>query len=393
MTTFRRWIACAILAVCFTNDSHAQETSRPPGTAPTTGPTTRRAVSQPDDHLKVPVSSIARRLAWVGGAAQEKDYTLWCPSPIFGPDGKVHLFVARWPEKNVDPAWRKSSEIAHYIADQPEGPFAFVDVALTGTGQATWDKWSAHNPEVFKDGDRYALLYISNSDFHQPPHPLNQRIGMALSDSLNGPWKRSGKDGMLLGPSSDPRHFTFGRQIVNPTLVKFHNQYLLYFKTARQGGGTVYGLATAENLEGPYTMLDQPIATSGGTMEDGSAFEWQNKICLLTTDNHGNATGIFGGGTLWVSDDGVHFNPEWTQLGFYRIPTYFKDYDPAKATCYYGQKVPKFERPKILMKDGQPAYLYATSGVNVFGGPRTIQYVLKLNLQPGDGPLPRPQAP
>lgn len=40
------------------------------------------------------------------------------------------------------------------------------------------------------------------------------------------------------------------------------------------------------------------------------------KVCLFTTDNHGKITGIRGGGALWVSDDGIQFKPEWTQVGF-----------------------------------------------------------------------------
>jgi hypothetical protein len=49
---------------------------------------------------------------------------------------------------------------------------------------------------------------------------------------------------------------------------------------------------------------------------------------------------------------------------------------------------PKFERPKVLCLDGRPAWLYAPSGWNVTGGQRTVSHVLKINLKPGDGPLP-----
>ena len=73
---------------------------------------------------KVPESSLAKALVWKGVAIEEPDFTIWGASPILA-DGKVHLFAARWPEANVDPAWRKSSEIAHYVADKPEGPFRF----------------------------------------------------------------------------------------------------------------------------------------------------------------------------------------------------------------------------------------------------------------------------
>ena len=57
--------------------------------------------------------TFASRLDWTGAKIEDNNYTIWGGSPILGNDGKVHVFVARWPEKNVDPAWRESSEIAH----------------------------------------------------------------------------------------------------------------------------------------------------------------------------------------------------------------------------------------------------------------------------------------
>ena len=85
--------------------------------------------------------------------------------------------------------------LPHYVADKPEGPFRFRDVALAGTGEETWDWCSAHNPEVRYYEGKFVLLYVSNSDYHQPPHPLNQRIGMATAPSPDGPWTRGGGGG------------------------------------------------------------------------------------------------------------------------------------------------------------------------------------------------------
>ena len=84
---------------------------------------------------KVPESSLAKAIVWEGVAIEEPDFTIWGASPILA-DGKVHLFAARWPEANVDPAWRKSSEIAHYVADKPEGPFRFRSVVVTRRAKA-----------------------------------------------------------------------------------------------------------------------------------------------------------------------------------------------------------------------------------------------------------------
>jgi hypothetical protein len=346
-----------------------------------------RAAESAEDTVKRPMSAIAQRLTWVGVAIEEPDYTIWGASPVRD-GGKTHLYAARWPEPNVDPAWRKSSEIAHYVADKPEGPFRFSDLVLTGTGRDTWDKYAPHNPEVHKVGDTYVLLYIGNDDYHQPPHPLNQRIGMATASSPYGPWKRVGKDGLTLESSNDPAHWSFGSHVVNPTLLDMDGQFYLYFKARCQGyKGMVYGVAVADRVEGPYTIADEPLTTRGVMIEDGCVFRWGGKICLLTTDNHGSVTGIRGGGVLWVSDDGLRFDPNHIQVGYDRIPAYYPRYHPLKVTKIYGRD-PKFERPKILLINGEPRYLYAPSGWNVTGGSRTVCHVLRIDPEPGAGPLP-----
>ncbi|MFT6831178.1 MAG: alpha-L-fucosidase [Planctomycetota bacterium] len=344
----------------------------------------------PAEEVAAPYSSMALGLEWGGVAVQDEGHTVWGAAPIVDESGMVHLFVARWPERNVDPAWRKSSEIAHYVADQPEGPFTFMDVAVTGTGMdGAWDRYAPHNPEIQKFGDTYALLYIANSDYHQPPHPLNQAIGMRVSKSLDGPWRKVVDDGLVLKASDDADHWTHGRQVVNPAIVQVGDKFHLYFKSsAKHLRGPQYGLAIADHLEGPYQMTERPITGAGVVLEDASAFVWDGQVCLLTTDNHGHMTGIPGGGTLWVSEDGGRsFPTELAQVGYGHLTSYYPDYDPDKGQRVYGSQ-PKMERPKVLMIGGKPAYLYGPSGWALHGGDRTAAYVLKINLPQSAGPMP-----
>ncbi len=340
---------------------------------------------------KVPFSAIARNLEYKGIAVQEKNYTIWGAAPVMDDEGKVHLFVARWPEKNVEPAWRKSSEIAHYVSDKPEGPFKFVSVVVRGSGvKGAWDCYSPSNPDIQRIDGKYVLTYIANSDYHQPPHPRNQQIGMMIADSPYGPWKKMGDNGLILDDSKDPSHFSHGMQVVNPTLARFRGKYFLYYKTAMRTKGrwrTVFAAAVADKLTGPYRHLDHPFSTGNVVIEDATAFVWKGKLCLLTTDNHGLVTGIRGGGALWVSDNGTSCNPAWTQVGYDQLWRYYPNYDARKVTKIYGRQV-KIERPKILMIKGKPAYLYGASGCVMTGGPRTVSYVLKINLPDNASPVP-----
>ena len=323
--------------------------------------------------------TFADHLSYVGVAVEDSDYTIWGTSPVIDDQGKVHLFVARWPEKNVDPAWRKSSEIAHYVSDSPEGPFVFSDIAIKGTGKDTWDKYGAHNPEVKKVGNQYVLLYIGNSDYNQPPHPSNQCIGMAVADSPYGPWKKVGENGKILDANDSTKwNYRSKNGVANPAFLVKDGKFFLYFKT-RAGDDLKYGLATADNLQGPYTLLDKPVTSNKGTLEDGAVFYYKNYVYLLTTDNHGQNTGIVGGGTLWKSKDGITFKLEDATIAYDRLPVYYKDFDEKKVTKIYGLD-PKLERPKVLMINGRPAYLYGPSGWNILGGERTVSHVLKIDL-------------
>jgi alpha-L-fucosidase len=339
--------------------------------------------------LKVPVSALADHLVYGGAAIHEEDFTVWGAGPVVDDAGRVHLYAARWPEKNVDPAWRKSSEIAHYEADSPQGPFKFVSVVVKSTGHnGQWDAFAPHNPEVKRFGGTYALVYIANTDFRQPPHPLNQSIGMMTATSPYGPWKKVGENGQILDDQQG--HFSEGRQVVNPALIKVGQRFFLYYKTAKVHEGkwqTVFGLAIADRLEGPYVHQPKPLTTEGIVIEDASVFAWDRKICLLTTDNHGQVTGIRGALALWVSDDGIDFRKDWIQLGMRPFPAYLPDYDPKQVKRVYGQG-PKPERPKVLMQHGKPAYLYVGSGWIYNGGARCVNHVFKIELPEHAGPLP-----
>ena len=316
--------------------------------------------------------TFAESWEYIGIAVEEPGYTIWGSSPVIDDEGKVHLFVARWPaELKVDPGWRSHSEIAHYIADKTEGPFVFSDVALTGTGKETWDKFGAHNPAIHKIGGKYYLFYIGNNNPKPPAHPSNQCIGLAVSESLDGPWERVGMDGLVLSPHQNPDYWNFqpSNGINNPAFLQHPDGgYFLYFKSQ----GEKMGVAIAENPEGPYVQLPFPVTRNNQAVEDGYAFVMDGKICLLTTDNHGLIEN--GGGILWKSEDGIHFTEK--EQGYFPFSKYIPKENRKKAKQHYGSMI-KLERPQVLMLDGRPAYLYAPSGYNIYGGESTISYVLK----------------
>ena len=100
-----------------------------------------------------------------------------------------------------------------------------------------------------------------------------------------------------------------------------------------------------------------------------------DKFALLTTDNHGIIEE--GGGILWTSEDGKIFDQY--EKGFHQINDY-KEINMSVVKVHYGpgsRSYAKFERPQILLIDGNPEYLYVPSGTNIFGGDCTVSYVLR----------------
>ena len=97
----------------------------------------------------------------------EEDWHIWCNAPVLDGLGKVHVFVSRWPVKDTfAKGWHTTSEIAHYKADKPEGPYTYVETVLKGTGiDGSWRKNITHKIlTVFKVlGLVLAVMYISGN--------------------------------------------------------------------------------------------------------------------------------------------------------------------------------------------------------------------------------------
>ncbi len=326
-----------------------------------------------------PETSLADRWERLGQVLTEPGWHLWGASPIADEEGRIHLFVARWPVAvGWDLGWRKHSQIARYVADHPEGPFRFAEIVLRGDGEG-WDAVGMHNPCIRKVQGRYGLFHIANSwEGGRTKHGPNQRIGLRVSESLEGPWQKVANDGMALAPASWCEGSGCG--VNNPAFIEAPDgRLLLYFK-ARPGatGHVRMGLASADTLEGPWTIQERPITSNDRGIEDGTAFLWNDKICLLTTDNHGIIER--GGGLLWMSDDGIRFDAKPLH-GFHPLRVYLQGAVPAEAKFHYGRET-KFERPQILMQAGRPAYLYAPSGTALHGEDGTSVHLLRYVARP-----------
>ena len=311
----------------------------------------------------------------------EEDWHIWCNAPVLDGLGKVHVFVSRWPVKDTfAKGWHTTSEIAHYKADKPEGPYTYVETVLKGTGiDGSWRKEGTHNVTVTRLPDkRYAMLFIANSHGTRG-FPANQKIGMMLATSLDGPWQAAGRDGLILDVPADPAVWSHDSVVGvnNPTLLCMPDgRYLLYYKAMKPGKGEVrrMGVATADKVDGPYRFENNPLTANEGTIEDGFAFLLNGDACLLVTDCHGDGN---GGGMIYHSKDGIHFDPQPVRA-YEAVDHYMKRWaNPAKGWSPW-----VLQRPALLLgANGTPTHMFAPCGTPPEGKQGTATFLFE--IKPG----------
>ena len=327
----------------------------------------------------------------VGVAVQQKGTHVWGTSPVIGKDGKTHLFVAQWPitkdKKQRFSGYYKTSEIAQYVGDSPEGPFEFVRLVVCdqdGTFNAP------HNPTVQFIDDQYVLCFIVNSNEDRG----TQRIIMYIADDVNGQWrpaKGAEPDGTILHRPDDTSIWCHNsvRGVANPALIKHNGEYRIYFKAAipdpkkepdfynREFG---YGVATSKTLEGPYQFHAERLTSEEMELEDVYAFSYDDRVYMLSRDIAASLGGKEGG-LLWVSKDGIDFPKEKTSRAFESLATYLDEGTLEGAAVHRGSKKGQLERPQVLLIDGEPAYLYVATGINPEEGFGSCSHVFKLKVR------------
>lgn len=224
-----------------------------------------------------------------------------------------------------------------------------------------------HNPTIHQVGDKYYLFYMGNSNGLID----TKRVGVAVADSLDGPWQRfdqpileAGGDGewdsavtsnpaFLMTPDGECRLYYKGwniddwnHDLEEGTKPGTSDTGLL---TNRQ-----YGMATATNPAGPYTKfegnptINMRLHVPHAQTED--AYIWQEdgvyKMILRDMGYYNHEYGLY-----LESEDGINWDktPEIAYLNS-------QEYLPEAPNGL--DREGRFERPQLLMKDGKPEYLF-----------------------------------
>ncbi|WP_339706295.1 alpha-L-fucosidase [uncultured Kriegella sp.] len=285
-------------------------------------------------------------------------YYNWGPSIIKGKDGKYHMFYSRWNKKYKFTGWLTHSEIAHAVAKTPSGPWKFKEVVLRGRRNGKWDAITAHNPKIKYFGGKYYLYYIStnlgekkyseddlvNTAHTGYKHPNwsilrpNQRTGVAVSNTINGPWKRL--DNPLIEPSGPITTLTVNPAVAQGKDGKF---YLVVKGDKPNVTGFIrnQAIAISDTPTGPFVIQENPVIDYLDT-EDMSI--WYDK-------KRDYFYGIFHAHTFFgmvSSPDGVH----WSKATEYVLAP--KDIPLSDGGSI---KPDRMERPFVYVENDEPQVL------------------------------------
>ena len=273
---------------------------------------------------------------------KQDGWTVWDCSPIYGEDGRVHVFAARWPDNDTpDKTWfLGGSQIIHTVSSAPEGLYDVVDVVIScDGGDARWNSSGVINPKIYRVNDRYCLIFtgctVQRID--------TQAVGMLTATSLDGPWTQVSDHAPIVDQPGICN---------NPALLLHPNgQFWIYYKSGFKGvPGMNFGLAIADRLEGPYRkhpsnpLIDPEVVKQHRKLEDPYVWHDEEGFWLLCNKV---GTGDGPAGLLFHSADGMDWG---SPVPGYPNPADFRGYRQ------------RLEEPNLLFRDGKPTHLFNVMG-------------------------------
>lgn len=176
-------------------------------------------------------------------------------------------------------------------------------MALDKGKAGTWEGASVFTPNILVAEGKYWLFYTGTSrPFAKKPFNPDSKIGIAVSDSPDGPWERL-PDNPALKNSDEPEQFD-SHLVDDACLIVRDGKYWCYYKGRQQGKGpgqTQMGVAIAEKPGGPYIKSEHNPVIPG------------NHEVLVWAQGKGVAAMIGTTGpkeitnTVQYSEDGFHF--------------------------------------------------------------------------------------
>ncbi|MBT3383291.1 MAG: hypothetical protein HN778_14835 [Prolixibacteraceae bacterium] len=280
-------------------------------------------------------------------------YFNWGSSIIKGEDGKYHLFYAQMPREHGFHTWLTNGVISHAVSDSPAGPYKHKEIVLEGRGTGYWDAHTAHNPRIKYFEGKYYIYYMSTNlggqtltpeEWDQAQHERydnkfrsivreNQRIGVAVSESIDGPWTRFDKP--IVEPGGPIAKIT-----CNPAITQRPDGgYLMLVRGDKPDENDLVrsqAVALSPTPIGPWEI--QPKAAVGDLNSEDPAVWYDHNRKRYYGIYH--AFGYIG---LITSLDGLN----WKNAKHYKVLGKSYSHKNGKEI-----KATKLERPFVFVEDG-----------------------------------------
>ncbi|MDR0901256.1 MAG: hypothetical protein LBM92_00605 [Opitutaceae bacterium] len=224
----------------------------------------------------------ATRPAPAGAGFSMPGYYLWAPSVLKVGD-TYHMFVSRWPAETGMGGWLTHSECVRATSKNILGPYVFQQVAMRGR-PGKFDP-TVHENRVVKIGDKFVHYYCAHAA---------HGTGIAWSDSIEGPWTRSG-EAVIPPPAVGPS------VLVNP-------DNSVYVFTRKGGGADALKTGAgfrAKTFDSPHVPVagGKNLLPDGHELEDPAIWRAGGVIHVVQNDWRARVTGVSKDGVRYYSTD------------------------------------------------------------------------------------------
>lgn len=182
------------------------------------------------------------------GIGKEKEVMRRDPSDVI----KVgELYYVWYSKGTISPGY----DATVWYATSPDGhKWTEKAMALDKGKEGTWEGASVFTPNILVAEDKYWLFYTGTSrNFHKKPFSPDSKIGIAVSDSPDGPWTRVGSEPAI--SNSDKKEDFDSHLVDDACLIVRDGKYWCYYKGRELGKSytkTKMGVAIADKPGGPY---------------------------------------------------------------------------------------------------------------------------------------------
>ncbi|MDB4384829.1 sulfatase-like hydrolase/transferase [Opitutaceae bacterium] len=170
------------------------------------------------------------------------------PSDIIKVYGRYYVWYSKGP---ISPGYDAT---VWYATSENGVDWTEQGMALPKGKPGTWEGASVFTPNIMVAEGRYWLFYTGTSQsFYEKPFNPDSQIGIAVSDTPDGPWVRIDSE-PALRRSDNPDEFD-SHLVDDACLIVRDGRYWFYYKgrqLGKQPNETQMGLAIADQPHGPY---------------------------------------------------------------------------------------------------------------------------------------------